>query len=397
MTYRTDRYLGTGDSKQPMTDEERAELASRLDEDLDNFIDNLQKTPYKDGWKEETWREEMEKHPFFMTKPPEPEDQPSPLVEGLQNLRYDPDDNTPEELATKHKDDGNFNFKCRKYKLAILSYQEGLKLDFQNDELRAQMFNNMSASHYFLKNFRSSLTAAEQALKLKADYEKTILRAINCCVQLKEFDKCSNFCDKYLELVPGDDNVIRIKKEAFKSKKIAEMEKRKAIKIEKQKEADHTKLLLELNKRKLNIVGKSGPIKELTIFDPRVPGLVKPVHLIGDFLVWPVVFLYPEYKTSDMIQEFNETTILYTHLVEIFAERPEWDVEGKYNADSVNVYFESVNEYKSGTKITKIDPRTCTLFEALTVLRCPIENGTPVFLVFFAGGQFEKEFLEEVP
>lgn len=96
----------------------------------------------------------MEKHPFFMTKPPEPEEQPSPLVEGLQNLRYDPDDNTPEELATKHKDDGNFNFKCRKYKLAIMSYQEGLKLDFQNNELRAQMFNNMSASHYFLKNFR---------------------------------------------------------------------------------------------------------------------------------------------------------------------------------------------------------------------------------------------------
>lgn len=96
----------------------------------------------------------MEKHPFFMTKPPEPEDEPSPLVEGLQNLRYDPDDNTPEDLAIKHKEDGNFNFKCLKYKLAIMSYQEGLKLDFQNNDLRAQMFNNMSASHYFLKNFR---------------------------------------------------------------------------------------------------------------------------------------------------------------------------------------------------------------------------------------------------
>lgn len=96
----------------------------------------------------------MEQHPFFMSKPPEPEDVPSLLVEGLQNLRYDPDDYTPEELAIKHKEDGNFNFKCRKYKLAIMSYQEGLKLDFKNDELRAQMFNNMSASHYFLKNFR---------------------------------------------------------------------------------------------------------------------------------------------------------------------------------------------------------------------------------------------------
>lgn len=47
----------SANSKKTMTDEERAELASRLDEDLDNFIDNLQKTPYKDGWKEETWRE----------------------------------------------------------------------------------------------------------------------------------------------------------------------------------------------------------------------------------------------------------------------------------------------------------------------------------------------------
>lgn len=40
-----------------MTDEEREKLASVLDKDLDNFIDSLQKTPYKDGWKEETWRE----------------------------------------------------------------------------------------------------------------------------------------------------------------------------------------------------------------------------------------------------------------------------------------------------------------------------------------------------
>lgn len=29
--------------------------------------------------------------------------------------------------------------------------------------------------------------------------------------------------------------------------------------------------------------------------------------------------------------------------------------------------------------------------------RCPIDNGTPVFLVFIAGSQFEKDFLEEVP
>lgn len=66
--------------------------------------------------------------------------------------------------------------------------------------------------------FRSSLTAAEHALKLKPNYEKTILRAINCCIQLKEFDKCLDLCDTYLKFVPEDSNIIKIKKEAIKSK-----------------------------------------------------------------------------------------------------------------------------------------------------------------------------------
>jgi len=53
----------------------------------------------------------------------------------------------------------------------------------------------------------------------------------------------------------------------------------------------------------------------------------------------------------------------------VFSERPLWDEDGKYNADNVNVYFEIANKDKTGTKLTKIDPKTCTLYKALTVLR----------------------------
>lgn len=38
----------------------------------------------------------MEKHPFFMKKHPEPGDDLHPLYEGLQQLKYDPEENTPE-------------------------------------------------------------------------------------------------------------------------------------------------------------------------------------------------------------------------------------------------------------------------------------------------------------
>lgn len=44
------------------------------------------------------------------------------------------------------------------------------------------------------------------------------MRAINCCNQLKEFDKCLDYCNKYLERTPEDTSVIEIKKETIKSK-----------------------------------------------------------------------------------------------------------------------------------------------------------------------------------
>lgn len=58
------------------------------------------------------------------------------------------------ELALTYKEDGNFNFKCKKYRLAIISYTEGLKQKCGDADLNAQLYNNRAASHYFLKNYR---------------------------------------------------------------------------------------------------------------------------------------------------------------------------------------------------------------------------------------------------
>lgn len=59
----------------------------------------------------------------------------------------------------------------------------------------------------------------------------------------------------------------------------------------------------------------------------------------------------------------------HSHLEEMFSEKPEWDIEGKYSADSVNVYFELLNDYKTANKVTKIEIKSCSLSEALTLLR----------------------------
>lgn len=77
------------------TDEERLELAAKLDNELDEYINSLEKKKYTEGWPEDRWQEEMEKHPFFMKEIPE-SGEVSPLMEGLQQLKYSEEDNTPD-------------------------------------------------------------------------------------------------------------------------------------------------------------------------------------------------------------------------------------------------------------------------------------------------------------
>lgn len=65
----------------------------------------------------------MEKHPFFMKEAPDltKGDLP-PLIEGLAKLKFDPENNTPLELALNYKEDGNFYFKNKNYRLSIFRF-----------------------------------------------------------------------------------------------------------------------------------------------------------------------------------------------------------------------------------------------------------------------------------
>lgn len=52
--------------KKVYTDEERAELAEKLDQDLDSFIAGLERKAYTDGWPEDRWQE-VSYLTFFLT------------------------------------------------------------------------------------------------------------------------------------------------------------------------------------------------------------------------------------------------------------------------------------------------------------------------------------------
>ncbi|KZC04820.1 Tetratricopeptide repeat protein 4, partial [Dufourea novaeangliae] len=373
------------------TDEERLALASRLDAELDEYIDSLEKKSYTEGWPEDRWEEEMEKHPFFMKKSPESGEKLSPLMEGLQQLKYGEDENTPEELANNYKEDGNFNYKYKKYRLAILSYTEGIRTKCKDNDLMAQLYNNRAASHFMLKNYRSSLNDSKHALTLKPNYPKALNRAATCCFHIKDYDQCIDLCDKFLDYSSTDKTILSLKSQAVTERERLKRDKRKQERLEKQLDKKEEELINIIKCKGINlelIHGRKYP--DLKDLEPQVPQIAQSrVHLDAENkLVWPVMILYPETHQTDFIQNFHEDTLLIEQLEQLFSEPPEWDTGKRYNPQNINVYFES----KDKCSVHKVNIHE-SLGKILQNKRFIVRGGTPAFLILVKSSEAEKRFL----
>ena len=56
----------------------------------------------------------------------------------------------PTDNAESYTDDGNHNFKHKKYRWAIDAYTEGIKQKCTDRLLNAQLYSNRAASHFFI-------------------------------------------------------------------------------------------------------------------------------------------------------------------------------------------------------------------------------------------------------
>ncbi|XP_014291206.1 DNA polymerase interacting tetratricopeptide repeat-containing, protein of 47 kDa isoform X3 [Halyomorpha halys] len=360
-----------------MTDQERIELATKLDKELDNFISGLEKKA--DKWKEGAeWHKEMENHPFFMKTLPN-DGEVSPLVEGLQQLKYSTEENSPEELAISYKEDGNFNFQCKNYRMAIISYTEGLSQKISNPELQAQLLNNRAAAHWELKNFRSCYNDCKAALNASPIYVKAERRLAQVCCELGLFDECVELCDKILN-GSVDDKLSAVKLKALKQKNIRDRNSRKEQVKKKKEEIKKSALKKMIEERGIKFFDKPCWEQHETV-------LSQTVQIDGDHLIWPVIILYPEYKTSDVIENFHENNTFIEQLDIIFEQPPEWDAECKYTPKSIVVHYEDVDG-----KIHLVK-KSSTLGSVLKEPHFRVDGNTPSFIVHAKETEAYKQFL----
>ncbi|CAG5055045.1 unnamed protein product [Parnassius apollo] len=374
------------ETKKVMTDAERLELCQKLDQELDDFINSLESKRYTEGWPEDRWEEEMDKHPFFMKSNPDATEM-SPLAEGLAKLKYDPEENTPLELATSYKEDGNFNFKHKNYRLAILGYTEGIKVRCDDKEMNASLYNNRAASHWHLKNYRSALFDSERALSFNPNHTKARLRAAKSALEVAKYDACIEHCQKLLE-DSKDKEVVELLNTAKKKKLLQERDERKKDRMISKKNEEKEAVVKAIVERGIRISNcDDADDIDLSKLEPSLPGAQDAiVHMENGILKWPVLFLYPEYQMTDFVKACPENVPLLNQLEQLFPAP--WDENNKYRCSSVNVYFEGYDKMPH-----VLDPSK-KLGDLLVTKYFELKAGTPAFFVLPRGSKVESRFLE---
>ncbi len=261
-------------------------------------------------------------------------------------------------------------------------------------------------------SFRSSLNDCILAVKLKPDHVKALKRGTQCCQALKKWDDCAIWCTKLTTADPADKEAKELLEKAKSQAKVAERDSRRL----KKKQRDQLKLLKTLKSRQFRL--KDNPLGDLNddqeILDqtdsilerltPKLDAAFKHrVHFSSettdDSLVWPVLFMYPEYNETDLIEEFEESNQSFDdHFQAMFGhgiERPVWDIQNKYVPEKLSVYFEDrVTVGPEEPKLVKLDPAQ-GLRQALDDRRYEIVEGLPSFIIMVDGSNFERAWLKK--
>ena len=106
-----------------------------------------------------------------------------------------------------------------------------------------------------------------------------------------------------------------------------------------------------------------------------------------DILSFPILFMYPQYKTTDLVEKADERCFVSDLIGDMFSNRPDWDEKHDYNPADIDVFYFN----RKTEKYFKIDTDN-PIYDVLGWIQ--IEDGMVNFTVLSRRSQkFYKEFL----
>ncbi|KFU86596.1 Tetratricopeptide repeat protein 4, partial [Chaetura pelagica] len=262
--------------------------------------------------------------------------------------------------------------------------------------LRAELHSNRGAAHFHLGNYRSALSDAIQARKLKPTHLKAIVRGALCHLELKNFSEAIAWCEEGLQIDSKEKKLLELRAKADKLKSVCCSFLALTLLITPVcffgllalffLQERNIKLVLEPSNEEEEISDGLAEISLDGFHSDSAMGAK--VHLDADGnLNWPVLFLYPEHEQTDFIAAFHENSRFIDHLMVMFAELPPWDLERKYLPSNLELYFED----EERAEMYELNPEH-TLLQALQHPRYFVKAGTPTVLAFVKLSPFTKKY-----
>ncbi|GAB2213701.1 hypothetical protein Droror1_Dr00018014 [Drosera rotundifolia] len=241
-----------------------------------------------------------------------------------------------EAAAVELKEKGNEYVKKGKkhFVHAIDCYTRAINQQVLSEKDTSLLFANRAHVNLLLGNNRRALEDAQQAIKLSQTNIKSFYRAAKASLSLGVLREAKSYCEKGLEVSPENEELRKVLHQV--NSKLLDLEKREINASKSLKAAKD--LVSAIGNRGLTI-GKA-MYRELT-------GPKKPILDDNNILHWPVVLLYPEVMSSDVIEDFCETDMFSSHLdiisLNMYSESClplPWDKEKAYTRDAVELYYE---------------------------------------------------------
>lgn len=211
-------------------------------------------------------------------------------------------------------------------------YSDALCQAAQCFELRAKILTNRALLHMWLKNYGKGIQDCLEAIKLDPKFIRAYARCCECLLNLGMYEKCLKMADKGLS-IEFQKEMKEIRDDAVK--RLTEENAKKAERQTKKKEED-TKLL-DMCKERGIVLGNLSDYPLPTVYNRKL--LIE-----DDELVFPIVFIYPEFGQFDYIERMDGQVTLWDAFNEIFDSGLPWD-EHKFYLDKKNIIFAvKVNE-----------------------------------------------------
>lgn len=349
------------------------------------FNDKIESDP-------EGFIKEMDSIPLFMNSlDPELVGEDNPTIAALQALKYD---GTPEENALNFKEQGNecFQFGSKKYKDAIQFYTDGIDQKCSDNELNSVLHSNRAAVNLELGNFGKVLKDCALALKFNPNNIKAYYRSGKACFILDKITEALDCCDRGLKIDSKNKSIKELKVKILRRKhELDEKERRRLLKIENEKK-EKALLTQTIKDRKINVVTNNEFLKKHPVPKENAVRLDKETNE----LIWPVFFLYPEFKESDFISGFNENSTFEEHIEIMFGDPNNpapWDIKKEYTPENINIYFETYSKNGEKTKLLKV-PNKMKLKTVLSNSKYTCIDMIPSFIILPKDTEFSKEFID---